>query len=153
MAPMFEQGVEMRTFIRHPSDVPLEVESENVAQRTEEHISNVSVGGVAFKSNTPLPENTVIKLRIPLVRPTFEARARIVWCRPEEQHYDIGAEFLETRDGFRIRMVEQICHIEQYKKEVYEKEGRSLSGRDAALEWIGKYAGSFQNEVYEKIEK
>jgi hypothetical protein len=53
-------------------------------------------------------------------------------------------EFIESKDAFRIRMVEQICHIEHYKNEIREKEGRLLNGREAALEWINKYAGSFE---------
>jgi hypothetical protein len=40
-------------------------------------------------------------------------------------------------------MVEQICHIEHYKREVAEREGRELSGQQAAKEWIAKYAASF----------
>jgi hypothetical protein len=37
-------------------------------------------------------------------------------------------------------MVEQVCHIENYKKEVYETEGRL-----AAMESIHKYASRFPN--------
>ena len=44
---------------------------------------------------------------------------------------------------FRARMVEQVCHIEQYKHQVLKKEGRKLSGEEAALEWIQKYAPQF----------
>jgi hypothetical protein len=40
-------------------------------------------------------------------------------------------------------MAEQICRIEEYKKEIREKEGRLLDGTDAALEWIRKYAKDF----------
>ena len=40
-------------------------------------------------------------------------------------------------------MVEQICHIEQYRREVLKKEGRRLSSEEAASEWIVKYASDF----------
>jgi hypothetical protein len=40
-------------------------------------------------------------------------------------------------------LVEQVCHIEQYKKEVFLKEGRLLSGDEAAAEWIEKFANQF----------
>jgi hypothetical protein len=147
------QGVEMRTFIRHPSDIPIEILTEGPGGSVEQPLNNVSVGGLAFTTSSAIPENSIIRVKIPLVHPTFEARGKVAWCREEDGHFDVGIEFVETQDGFRIRMVEQICHIEHYKKEVQEKEGRMLSGKEAALEWISKYAGSFQTEVYERIEK
>ncbi|MHB9155845.1 MAG: PilZ domain-containing protein [Endomicrobiales bacterium] len=144
----------MRTFIRHPSDIPIEVVPEGIFGNKEEYLSNVSVGGLAFRSAVPLEENSTIIVRIPLVRPVFEARGRVIWCREEDSHYDVGVEFVETKDGFRVRMVEQICHIEHYKNEIRQKEGRVLSGREAAMEWIHKYAGSFQNEsLVEEVKK
>ncbi len=43
------------------------------------------------------------------------------------------------------RMVEQICHIEQYKNEILKAEGRQLDSKQAALEWIQKFASEFPN--------
>jgi hypothetical protein len=40
-------------------------------------------------------------------------------------------------------MVEQICHIEAYRRNILQTEGRVLDGRSAALEWIDKYAADF----------
>ena len=55
----------------------------------------------------------------------------------------MGVELLEKEEAFRTRMIEQICHIEHYKNEVYKTEGRELSGEEAALEWINKFAHTF----------
>jgi hypothetical protein len=43
----------------------------------------------------------------------------------------------------RARMVEQVCYIENYKKVVYQTEGRLLTAEEAAMEWICKYASQF----------
>jgi hypothetical protein len=40
-------------------------------------------------------------------------------------------------------MVGQVCHIESYKKVVYQAEGRLLTAEEAAMEWIGKHASQF----------
>ena len=40
-------------------------------------------------------------------------------------------------------MVEQICHIEHYRRTVHESQGRSLSSHEAAPEWIERYAEAF----------
>ena len=75
--------------------------------------------------------------------PVFQAMGRVSWCRPEGNGFEIGIEFLNKDDMFSARMVEQVCHIEEYKQEVLLKEGRNLSSEEAALEWIKKYAKDF----------
>ena len=44
---------------------------------------------------------------------------------------------------FRLRMIEQICHIEHYRNEMLKQQGRELSIEEAAQEWISRYAGEF----------
>jgi len=148
----------MRSFIRHPSDIPIEIhpfhgaarEQVTTAVREREYLNNVSTGGISFKSGIPLQMDAVVTIRIPVVKPAFEAKGKVVWCHKENDHYNVGAEFIELRDMFRARMVEQVCRIEHYKKEIYEREGRALSGQEAALEWIRKFAPSFQDDVVEE---
>lgn len=65
----------------------------------------------------------------------------------------MGIKFTQSIDVFRIRMVEQVCHIEQYKEDVKAREGRCLTGTQAALEWIQRYASKFPKEEEMKIKK
>ena len=133
----------MRNFIRHPSAIPIDFHLEELVTEGSEHLKNVSFGGLSFSSKYELAAGVIILIKIPLTQPVFEAVGRVSWCRPENNQFEIGVEFLDKNDMFRARMVEQICHIEQYKQEVLEKEGRKLSGEEAALEWIQKYAPQF----------
>jgi len=144
---------ERRIFIRHPSDVPLDVRLEDASTPRQESLSNVSAGGLTFISDAPFTNGSTLIVRIVLVSPVFEARGRVVWCGEDSGRYEIGLEFIETKDAFRMRMVEQICHIEHYKKEIRAKEGRSLTGREAALEWITRYAGTFETTTFGKADK
>ena len=82
-------------------------------------------------------------IRIPFVQPPFDVEARVAWCRPREDGFLLGVEFLNRDDAFTTRMVEQVCHIENYKKAAYRAEGRRLSAEEAAREWISKYAAQF----------
>ena len=77
------------------------------------------------------------------MQPDFEVRGQVVWCRAESGVFEIGVAFLNPSDLFQVRMVEQICHIEQYKADVLASEGRRLNGEQAAQEWIQKFAGDF----------
>jgi hypothetical protein len=133
----------MRKFIRHPSDIPIDlVHEEGGAGRTE-HLKNVSRGGIAVSAGIPQQAGSMLRLRIPHLRPPFETLGRVVWCHRGINHFDIGIEILNAEDEFRARMVEQVCHIERYKKEVLSREGRILSGEEAASEWINQYATEF----------
>lgn len=132
-----------REFIRHTADVPLEVTAVAGAAPVARHGVNVSHGGLAFTSEEYVEPGSTILIRIPEVEPPFEAHARVAWCRREGSGFWVGAQFLDSGDAFRARMVEQVCSIERYRREVEEREGRVLGPTEAAAEWIGRYAGRF----------
>jgi hypothetical protein len=136
----------MRQFIRHPSDVPIEVQSAADKGYVQRSTQNVSFGGLAFLSDTPIEPETFIALRIPYLRPVFELpAARVAWCQKEGSKFAVGVQFLDSAAAFRARMVEQICHIESYRREIEQREGRRLTAEEAAEEWIKRYASSFPN--------
>ena len=135
--------VDHRKFIRHPADIPIEFAAADDSETTLGHAHDVSFGGLAFQADHCPAPGTIIDLRIPTVSPPFETRGLVVWCRCLSERYEVGVRFLESSDAFKARMVEQICHIEQYKRDVLAREGRKLSGAAAARERIEKYAAKF----------
>ncbi|HEX2095243.1 MAG TPA: PilZ domain-containing protein [Longimicrobiaceae bacterium] len=141
--PSEHTSASRRAFIRHPADVPIEVRTRGGATRRRERGHDVSFGGLAFTSDQRLEPGTPVEVRISGVEPAFEARARVVWCGEEDGHYAVGVQFTDSGDAFRARMVEQVCSIESYRREVREREGRTLTGEEAAREWIRKYAARF----------
>jgi PilZ domain len=143
----------MRHFIRHPADIPIEVSAGDQLVHATRHIHNVSLGGLAFESDGELEPGIIVEVRIPFVRPMFETKARVVWCSAREGGFELGVAFLDPEDAFRARMVEQVCHIENYKKVVYETEGRLLTAEQAAMEWMRKYASQFPDPGPEGIQQ
>ena len=134
----------MRSFIRHPSDIPIEYQvGDRALGAGQEHLHDIGHGGLSFSSSRELTVGAPIIIRISHLRPAFEVEGRVAWCRKEGGGYAVGVSFLQAGDRFRVRMVEQICHIEHYKSAVLEAEGRLISGEQAACEWIDRYAGSF----------
>ena len=87
-----------------------------------------------------------IVINIPLVKPCYEGHGVVVWCRQEDDHYELGIRFEEAEEAFKSRMVSQVCQIEHYKKQILEKEGRKLNGEQAAMEWISKFAADFADD-------
>ncbi|GMQ83416.1 MAG: hypothetical protein BMS9Abin06_0150 [Gammaproteobacteria bacterium] len=134
----------MRSYIRHPSGIPIEYRAdERDTGISQEHLHDISPGGLSFFSARALDPGTLITIRISCVQPGFEARAQVVWCQREGDGFVTGVVFTERGDLFRARMVEQICHIEHYRAGVLASEGRQLDGEQAAREWIQKFAEDF----------
>lgn len=140
----------LRSFIRHPSDIPIDFQLEELVAEGSDYLRNVSQGGLAFCAKVALSPGTTVRIKIPLIQPVFQAIGTVAWCHPLDHEFEIGIQFLDESDTFRARMVEQICHIEQYKQEALEKEGRHLTGEQAAVEWIEKYANEFPGMENEK---
>ena len=137
----------IRKFIRHPVDVPIQVTPDWVEDEHDETldqtITNVSLGGLAFVSPKPLRVLGRVQVCIPFLERDNTLVGNVVWCDRSGSGYEIGIEFEKSRDVFRLRMIEQICHIEHYRKEVLLQEGRELTTQEAASEWITKFASDF----------
>jgi len=132
----------MRSFIRHPTDMPIEVVAGD-APHTEQALRNVGHGGLSFRYPRQVPVGVTMRVRIAVTSPVFEANCRVAWCLPEGDCFQVGVEFLDQEDLYRARMVEQVCQIEGYRRDLHEKQGRTLSSQEAALEWISKFAKGF----------
>ncbi len=133
----------MRNNTRHPSDIPIRVSQDKYWSLANESLLNVSSGGLSFISGVPYVVGSEVKITISAVNPRYEAQAKICWCETKEDHFEVGAKLLNENDVFSARMVEQVCHIERYKHQVYLTEGRELSSSAAASEWIHKFAQDF----------
>ena len=136
-------GDEKRHFERYNLDIPILMKLGDVVLDKTEYLNNISLGGLSFKSTVAVKDGTVIEITIPLIRPVFRTKGKVTRCDKIDDHYDIGVSFCDKADAFMIRMVEQICHIEKYKEEIVKKEGRKITGEQAALEWIRKFAKYF----------
>lgn len=133
----------VRAFMRHPADIPIEIDAELSTHRVGWLMRDVGAGGLAFASDHPLAVGLLVHVRIALVRPPFETRGRVVWCRSSARHFAVGLQFISAEDAFAARMVEQICHIEHYRHDVLRRDGRQIDAEEAAFEWVSKYAADF----------
>ncbi len=132
-----------RDYIRHPTSVPLEVRSHGAPEQMSLQISNVSVGGLAFNSPIEFSPGSLIRLKIRAVKPVFKVHAIVQWCRRLDEGFELGVQFLDQDDAFRVRMVEQVCHIEEYRRQVQAQQGRRLTRNEASQEWIERHAKHF----------
>ena len=63
--------------------------------------------------------------------------------RKKSSFFRVGVVFENQNSEHHLRMVEQVCHIEYYRKQQAEDRGRKLSSEEAAQEWVALYAADF----------
>ncbi|HED15210.1 MAG TPA: PilZ domain-containing protein [Gammaproteobacteria bacterium] len=134
-----------RRFIRHPANIPVDIQSasETETEAPTECIRNISYGGLAIDSDHEWQVGDTLSMSIHVVEPAFDITGRVAWCHAADGHFELGIEFLDEVQGYRARMVEQVCQIEIYRCRILEQGGRKLTSKEAALEWIQRYAKSF----------
>lgn len=132
-----------RRFIRHPSDIPIDFDVLDYKHSAHSPLKNVSRGGLCFSSERSIPIGTSVHIIIHIQQPAFEVDAAVTWCKPDDQCFTVGVAFDDVSTAYSVRMVEQVCYIEHYRKWVFLSEGRTISSEEAAMEWINKYAADF----------
>lgn len=135
----------MRTYIRHPTSIPIQV-CAGGDDGARVKVRNLSTGGLCFMTDQPVQVGTVIEFEIPVTKPDYHGRGVIVWRREQSpDRYEVGIRFTSDNEYFRARMVEQVCQIEDYRQRLALK-GRQLSSEQAALEWIERYSANFDKQ-------
>jgi len=144
---MQSQNSSRRRFHRHQANIPVEISTPDESWSSQVNSTHdISSGGLSFISETPLVINQIINLTIRITRPFFEETAKVVWCHTNGNAHEIGVQFLNNQAVYGIRMVEQVCNIEQYRKDMKNIFGRELTAQEAALEWIRKYAAEYREQ-------
>ncbi len=133
----------MRNFIRHASDIPLDVKVETSENTHSHQAVNISQGGISFISKKAIQTGKLVSIRVPAISAIFKFEGQVAWCQKDGNSFTIGIQFYDIEQSFTARMIEQICHIESYRKDILKKEKRQLSSDEAAEEWIALYADTF----------
>ena len=106
---------EGRKYVRHPTSIPIEVGEFNQTEHNIQQLDNVGLGGLAFKSEIAWEVNSLIAIRV-LIEPLVMLRGKVVWCHNQNDHFEVGVQFLELHD----EVVEEVCQIEIYQKLIRE---------------------------------
>jgi hypothetical protein len=132
-----------RQVIHHPIEVPIEVQTIGTQARDCLPVSTTSLAELVFELSYRINVGEVVMVRIPSVNDSARICGKVIWLAKSACGYVIGISFYSEDEAFRMRMIEQICHIEAYRKEKLSSEGRKLSSEEAAVEWISRYAANF----------
>ncbi|MFO8052594.1 MAG: PilZ domain-containing protein [Candidatus Omnitrophota bacterium] len=143
---------ERRRFLRHPMCFPLvfslikgPLRKKSKSKSKKSETKNISRGGLLFSAKEKVEPGTLIQIKIPFQNKIFKVKANVVHCRknPDTGLYDIGVKFSRPKEAFKVKLIEQMYLISEYRDLKSMQSGRQLSLQDASREWIEKYSERF----------
>ena len=85
----------------------------------------------------------MIEVSIPSMNENSLFLGKVVLVIGSDKGYEIGMMLLNMEDVPKLRIVEQICHIELYLSDKRYNEGPFLSKEKLTEEWINRFASNF----------
>ena len=128
-------------FIHHPNAFPIHAKKRWFNRANSDAYGNGM--GLCFQSEKYFSPGSSVAITIPLRGEEQTFIGQVVLVRSQSEQYEIGLWFDQIDVINRIRIVEQICHIEVYLKQKQRTEGPFVSKEKVAEEWIQKFAGVF----------
>ncbi len=128
--------------IKHPPDIPVEITTGGIDKHFDDNIRKLGDLALRLRSKTFIKIGTSITINY-MIRSPFSIIGVITYCRKGKNLYNIRVKFTDPMNEFRMKLIEQVCHIEHYRREIRDKKGKTLTGQQAAVEWIHKYAKDF----------
>jgi c-di-GMP-binding flagellar brake protein YcgR len=136
---------EKRRFIRHPVCYPLKFRIKSLKRAELSTTLNVSEGGLLFLSKHPVKKGALLVLSLPFRENIFKVEARVMHVEPEENGklYSVGVAFHRISDAVKIKLLEQIYLIDEYRHLRSIQLGREVNFQEASEEWIKHYSRQF----------
>jgi len=137
---------ERRHFIRHPICHPLEFEHAPKKIRERTKTLNISEGGLLFLSRHPLKKDDLIILKMPLQDKIFRVNAKVMHITKDSESpglFNIGVSFYRYPDAFKVKLIEQLYLIDEYRMLRSLQMGREVTMQEASEEWIRRYSKRF----------
>ena len=93
--------------------------------------------------------DSLLVIKMPFQDKIFTVEAKVVHCtkKLKENLFSIGVCFQRFDEAFKVRLIEQIYLISEYRDLQSTKRGKDVSFQDASREWIRRYSKKFQ-EIY-----
>ena len=150
---------ERRRFIRHPLCFPLTYRVierapgkggkkvlKPVGKENRSTGINISMGGLLFAAKRPVRADSIILVKMPFQDKIFHVRAKVVHCdmNPETKLYNIGCAFYRLNAAYKVKLIEQLYLISEFRDLKTIELGRDISLEKASEEWIKRYSDRFR---------
>ena len=144
---MQEDNTAIRRHVRHVTGMPIRITLDyaphDCKEAIDDSITNVSLGGMSFIAEYRFYIQQTLQVCFPILNDKTTLRCKVIWCQKASRGYIVGLEFDEAAEVQRLKTIDQISDIENYRRRKEEIEGRPIGSEQAAREWIRQYADHF----------
>ncbi len=130
-------------FINHPERFPLQYRRLRFWEKAKIEKRELSNIGLTFFSEQYQKPGSLLEITIPTRKESHIFLGRVVAVKESDNGFEIGTWLVNAEDAPKLRIVEQICHIELYLNDKKYKDGPFLSPEKLTEEWISRFASSF----------
>lgn len=113
---------DLRKFFRHPAEIPIEVWRDDNIEGNCQYLTNISLGGLAFKSDHGWEINSKVCIHL-LLNPSLQITGTIIWCKKLDDTYHVGVKFLDNPQldsHAKENMIDEVCEADLYKKILFD---------------------------------
>ena len=98
-----------------------------------------------FPSKHSVDAGSRIIINMPFESKVFNIRAKVVRCvkKTEKKLYDIAVTFSRPQEAFKVKMIEQIYLIAEYRDLLTLQLGKEVSLEEASHRWIKRFSARF----------
>lgn len=93
-----------------------------------------------FSASAPAAQEILVRISAPV---NEELSAWVTELREQDDYIDITLRFASAETAFQMRMYEQLCLIEQYRRSQQGLRAASFSSQCAANEWIARFSADY----------
>jgi len=105
--------------ISHPDQVPVEIDRISRKQAPD----HLYMGELAVNSEARIGVGTEVRLHMPTVDPDAKLCGRVIWLHERGDGFVLGISFHSHSEAFRMRMLEQLCHMAAFREQVAGEAG------------------------------
>jgi len=131
-------------YLQHPKAISLNVVACEAQTPAFEASESMPIG-LILHSQTPFSAGDMVQISHPKLCPETHVEAQVIWCRHQPSSYQLAIHFRTEEDLYRVRLLEQLCHIKLYQVEK-QRSGEPICFDTAAQEWIEQYAAHFPTD-------
>ena len=146
-----KKKLERRRYIRHAMSFPLTYRIRKTKSRVshkEGHSRTINIGraGLLFPAKHSAKKGAIIRITMPFQDKAFKVNAKVIHCSQDSKtkFYNIGVSFQNPSDAFRVRLIEQMYLISEFRDLRIAQLKRDVTLQEASEEWIKKYSRSFE---------
>lgn len=136
----------MKRLIDHPVEFPIVVSTTGSTCGDQASHCNLGDGCLTCYLTKELKPGEPVTLSVPAIKQPCAVSGCVTRCERFAQGFEVSILFKDATEAFKSKMLEQVCQIEHYRRELL-RQGRSLDLETAAHEWIEQYSDQFSETL------